>query len=260
MANDLTKIQLKIDDLSLKVAQDSITPQYLGAILDELLKVIEQYDFRKQYKDTVDELKRQILELQQAVWPLDITFTATPLTIEVGVATTVNTSWSVKRNGTNVLSQSTVKWSSPSESNVAVTQASKSESLTPTAPGTSAFKLHVDYEGMAVERTVNVTAVYASYFGKVAAGASVTADSVKAMTKMVNPSKAMTQSGIALANQRICFAYPKNFGTLTSVKDGNNFETLTAYTRTEVTISGVAYYVYTMTEPVTASGVKQIYS
>lgn len=201
-----------------------------------------------------------LLALQQSVWPLDIVFTVNPLTIEVGAASTISTSWTVKRNGVNVLAKSTVKWSSPSESNVVVTQSSKSASLNPTTPGTSAFSISVEYEGMKVTRTANVTAVYPSYFGKVAADDVVTADIVTALAKVIQPSKAMTQTGIALANQRLCFAYPKSFGALASVKDGNNFETLTAYARTEATINGVAYYVYTMIMPVTASGIKQIYS
>ena len=214
-------------------------------------------------KATTDAIAAQdakIIALQMAVWPLDITFNVSPVTIEVGVSTSVMITWSVKREGASVLDNAKVLWSSPSETSVTVTGTSKNVQLTPTAPGVSTFKIHVEYEGMTAERSANVTAVYPSYFGKVAAGAAVTADTVNGMTKIVSPSKSMTQSGVSLANQRLCFAYPKSFGALTSVKDGNNFETLDAYTRTEVSISGTYYYVYTMTSPVTGTGLKQVYS
>lgn len=214
-------------------------------------------------KATTDAIAAQdakILSLQMAVWPLDITFSVVPVTIEVGVTTSVTATWGVRRNGANVLDKAKVLWSSPSETSVAMTGSSKNMQLNPTTPGVSTFKIHVEYEGMTAERSANVSAVFPSYFGKVAASTAVTADTIKGMTKAINPSRGMTQSGISLENQRLCFAYPKSFGALTSIKDGNNFETLDAYTRTEVSVSGADYYVYTMTSPVTGTGLKQVYS
>ena len=79
------------------------------------------------------------------------------------------------------------------------------------------------------------------------------------MTKSVKNTKALTAT-FNLADQRSCYAYPASFGGLSSIKDANNFEYLGSYTRTAVTVDGTAYDVYTLTDPVTASGFKQIYS
>ena len=210
---------------------------------------------------STSKLRSDITALQETVWPLTLTFGVTPVTVEVGKQTNVIASWDVTREGKSVLADSTVFWDAPAPAGtVPSTQKTKTVAVSPTAPGVTAFRMHAEYNGMSKEKTVNVTAVYPTYFGKLAAGATDTESAVKGMTKLVNPSKSFQQTGISLANQRICLAYPKSFGTLTSVKDGNNFETLTAYTRTELTMDGVAYYVYAMTEPVTATGVKQIYS
>ena len=37
--SDLTSLQLKINDLKAKVANNSITPTYLGSLLDEFIKI-----------------------------------------------------------------------------------------------------------------------------------------------------------------------------------------------------------------------------
>lgn len=260
MATDFEKIQQKIDALKAQVSQNSITPSYLGQILDELLNVLEQYDFTQQYKDTVDDLKSQISQLQAAVWPLEVTLTLSPATIEVGGTASVRAAWTVRRNGENVLPQTGLRFFDGTETSPLVMgTASIMLSLSPSAPGVATCKLTASYAQMTKVAEAYVTAVYPSYFGKVAADAAVTADVVTALTKVLNASRAMTPAPQSLSNQRLCYAYPKSFGTLTSVRDGNNFETLTAYTRTELTIGGVAYYVYTLTTPVTADSVKQIY-
>lgn len=43
MPADFNKIQLKIDDLKAKVAQNSISPAYLGMILDDFIEVLPPF-------------------------------------------------------------------------------------------------------------------------------------------------------------------------------------------------------------------------
>ena len=223
--------------------------------------IVDIYKKISEREDTDRKLGEDVLALQQAVWPLDVKLSVSPDVIEVGKSTKVTASWTARRDGVDILPQSELSFNDGSSTtNPTRGTSSKSLIIESAASATVTCRLTVSYLQMTREATAQIRAVHPSYFGKIAADAAVNAAVVTALTKVLNASRSMTQSGISLANQRICFAYPKNFGTLTSVKDGNNFETLTAYTRTEVTISGVAYYVYTMTEPVTASGVTQIYS
>lgn len=52
----------------------------------------------------------------------------------------------------------------------------------------------------------------------------------------------------------------KIIGTLTSIKDANNFDYIGSYNRTELTVNGEAYYIYLMIDPTSVSNFKQIYA
>lgn len=109
-----------------------------------------------------------------------------------------------------------------------------------------------------VEKTASYTFVMASYYGAVTTAPTDKAGII-ALTKNVKNTKAQTAT-FNLSNQRSCYCYPASFGNLTSVKDGNNFEYINSYTKTTVTVDGTNYNVYTLTDPVTASGFKQVYA
>ena len=109
-----------------------------------------------------------------------------------------------------------------------------------------------------IEKSAAYTFVMASYYGAVTSAPTDKAGII-ALTKNVKNSKALTAT-FTLSNQRSCYAYPASFGNLTSIKDANNFEYLSSYTKTNVTVDDVNYNVYTLTDPVTASGFKQVYA
>ena len=111
-----------------------------------------------------------------------------------------------------------------------------------------------DETAASIEKTATYTFVKASYYGAVTTAPTTLAD-ITALTKNVKNTKAQTAT-FTLSNQRSCYCYPASFGNLTSIKDANNFEYLSSYTKTTVD----DYNVYTLTDPVTATGFKQIYS
>jgi hypothetical protein len=89
--------------------------------------------------------------------------------------------------------------------------------------------------------------------------APTTKSEIIALTKNVKNTKAFTTT-YALNNQRSCYCYPASFGNLTSIKDANNFEYIQSYTKTNVSVDGVSYNVYTLTDPVTIASFKQIFA
>lgn len=109
-----------------------------------------------------------------------------------------------------------------------------------------------------IEKSATYTFVMASYYGAVTTAPTDKAGII-ALTKNVKNTKALTTT-FNLSNQRSCYCYPVSFGNLTSIKDANNFEYLASYTKTTVTVDGVDYNVYTLTDPVTATGFKQVYA
>lgn len=80
------------------------------------------------------------------------------------------------------------------------------------------------------------------------------------LNKRVSNSKNLTYDNITLNNQHIVYAYPSSLGTITSIKDGNNFEYINSYTKASATINNVNYVVMYLTDKVTASGFKQVFS
>lgn len=115
-----------------------------------------------------------------------------------------------------------------------------------------------DNTNATIEKSAAYTFVMASYYGAVATAPTDKAGII-ALTKNVKNSKALTAT-FTLSNQRSCYCYPASFGNLTSIKDANNFEYLSSYTKTTVIVDEVNYNVYTLTDPVTASGFKQVYA
>lgn len=115
-----------------------------------------------------------------------------------------------------------------------------------------------DNTSATVEKTATYTFVMASYSGAVST-APTTAAGITALTKNVKSGRGFTGT-FNLSNQRSCYCYPASMGNLTSIKDGNGFEYIQSYTKTNVTVDSVSYNVYTLTDLVTASGFKQVYS
>ena len=115
-----------------------------------------------------------------------------------------------------------------------------------------------DNTNATIEKSATYTFVMASYYGAVATAPTDKAGII-ALTKNVKNTKALTAT-FNLSNQRACYCYPTSMGNLTSIKDANGFDYISGYTKTTVSVDGTDYNVYTQTDPVTATGFKQIYA
>lgn len=103
--------------------------------------------------------------------------------------------------------------------------------------------------------------VYPTYFGMTSLDATTITDAdIKTLATLALTNKSYTAIGITMSNQRTVFAYPQNYGNLTSVKDANNFEYLQSYDLVNVTIDAIVYNVYVLHDPVTVTNFKQIYN
>lgn len=97
-----------------------------------------------------------------------------------------------------------------------------------------------------------------SYYG-IINSSTITENDISTLSSRLATSKSFTYT-VNLAEQRIVYMYPQSFGTLTSIKDANNFDYINSYTRTTLSYNGVDYYVYILTDPVTITGFKQIFN
>lgn len=214
-------------------------------------------DADKDIQSNIEDLEKKhdedIENLSMAIWPLEVSLSATPSVIEVNADTVVKLSWSAKRKGATVTPES------QSLDGESVTGTTKSVTLQPKAEGTRDFTYTATYEKMTKSVKATVKAVYGTYFGSVAHDWEATEAHIKALGKSLRTSREATYTGIGTNNGKICYCYPASYGVLTSVKDGNGYEVLPSYTRSEVSINNQSYYCYLLTVPVTASGVTQIY-
>lgn len=97
-----------------------------------------------------------------------------------------------------------------------------------------------------------------SYYG-IINSSTITENDISSLSSRLSSSKSYTYT-VNLSEQRIVHMYPQSFGTLTSIKDANNFDYISSYTRTTLSYNGVDYYVYILTDPVTITGFKQIFN
>lgn len=119
-----------------------------------------------------------------------------------------------------------------------------------------------DAQGEVNGNSINVRFTRKSYYGLIGAAESVTTDTqIEALGQnQLTGSKGLTWASYNANNQKVVYAYPKSFGDLTSIKDGNNFEMLGSFTKTTVQRDGVDYNVYTLTNPMSITGGKLVFA
>lgn len=134
---------------------------------------------------------------------------------------------------------------------------------TPANPITDDITLKVEASDSqsTVSDTKSINFVDGSYFGDVADSVTnPTAADITALTKVALANKNYTASGINVTYGKLLYAYPASYGDLTSIKDWNNFEYINSYTKSVVTIDGISYNCYLMTDAAGLTDFKQIYS
>lgn len=103
-----------------------------------------------------------------------------------------------------------------------------------------------------IEKIVPVVAP--SYYG------SVKVFDVSLLKNIINTSKECVFDSIYLDDEKFVYMYPSSFGEINSIKDGNGFEYIDSYTKEHVIYNGIDYLVYILTDAVTISDFKQVFS
>ena len=234
-------INESIDGLTIAISEEAESRSNNDALLSKAIM------------DEKDARESDVERLSQAVWPLEVTLKAEPNVCEVNAESNVKLSWTVKRKGVAVEPESQAL------DGESVTGTTANKVLTSDAEKTVEFVYEATYEKMTKTAKASVKFVYASYFGVVADNWLPLEDNVKALEKRIQGNRSLTKEGLKFANSKICYCYPASFGALESVKDGNGYEVIESYTKTEVLIGGVKYLCYLLTNAVSADNVTQIY-
>ena len=201
---------------------------------------------------TTDAMSADITSLMNEVFVLTATASVSPNIAEVGTNTTVALTVDAKLGkGRTQVDEITIDGTKYT-GEIPYTHSA-------TATTTHTYNITVKKGTKTANASATINFYNASYYGVVdASKTSLTATEVKALkTKEVKSGRSGTRT-FNLTNQKACIAYPKSFGAAASIKDANGFDYLASYTRNEVTIDSVVYYVYLLSSPTTITDFKQI--
>ena len=201
---------------------------------------------------TTDAMSADITSLMNEVFVLTTTASVSPNIAEVGtnptVALTVDAKLGKGRTQVDEITIDGTKYTGT----IPYTHSA-------TATTTHTYNITVKKGAKTADASATINFYNASYYGVVdASKTSLTATEVKTLkTKEVKSGRSGTRT-FNLTNQKACIAYPQSFGAATGIKDANGFDYLASYTRSEVTIDSVVYYVYLLSSPTTITDFKQI--
>ena len=199
-----------------------------------------------------DFIKRDVTTLMDKVFPFKVAVSIDKALVQKGTTATANIT--VKAYQGDDITQVDAIIINGEEHHGNIPYTTQVTSTTNTT-----YNVRVEKGNKIVRGSVSIRFVALSYSGVVASNFVANAANIKALTSSLQGDRNRTLT-FNLNNQKTCIAYPKEFGAAASIKDGNNFDYLASYTRTEVTIDGETYYVYLLSSPTTITDFKQIIS
>lgn len=236
-----TSVKEYLENNPVGVAEDEVVSIVNTAIENKEINIGESY--------TKDELDTKFANIEEQVNPFKInSFTLNPSISEKGTTVKVTANWSYNKD----ISEQNL--------NDEVVEASLRTKEISSISTNTTFTLKAKSTG-GIEKTSTATIKFVSpsYYGVVDT-LTPTAEVIKALTKKIKEGKAFTYDNISLSDSRTCYAYPKAFGEISSVKDGNGFDIKNSFTKSEIQIDEVDYLVYILTDTVTIENGKQIFA
>ena len=212
-------------------------------------------------EEELEEHQTLLDKISDELWPTTMSVSGGGGVYEIGTTQSVTIRVTITRDGETVTPTSL-------KINGEDVDASQT-SFTYSATSTTTYTVTAIANGVTLTGSTTVTFVYASYFGVVDSTFSesdLASLSVDGLTKLVRSSKSYTGTA-SLSNQKTIYIYPQSFGTLSSIKDANNFDYINSYTRVSYTTNqwslngdSVAYYVYYLTDPTTVTSFTQTFA
>lgn len=195
-------------------------------------------------------ITEQINNINKVLFPLNISVSGGGL-FEKRSTQDITVSWDIKKGNNNIVPDTITV------NDVNVNNTSKFKQFNSVTSNTT-YTVKAIKDNVTVSGSVSAIFVNPSYFGAVSDSFIPTEDNIKELSKNVKNTKNYTGL-ISLDNNKLCYAYPKSFGALTSIKDSNGFDYMQSYVRTELTIWDESYWVYVLKDATTIDDFKQIY-
>lgn len=140
---------------------------------------------------------------------------------------------------------------------------SYTHTFSPATKANHTFKVVVTDGKLSGNASKNIKFVAKSYYGILAddIGTPTEAQIKGLANNVLKDTNGLTYSGITTDFGKVCYAYPKEFGALASIKDTvNNYNYTDSFSKATVSVDGIEYLVYTQTEPSAADNVKLVFA
>lgn len=195
-------------------------------------------------------------EIEQVVFPVTVSMSTNKTLLQTKMNHDITFTWGVYRKNKDVTTQAKKYFNNELVDTTSTTIALNEPSHTSTT-----YTFSGTYEGLSASTSKTLTFVDPCYYGIVGNDWTPSENYIISnFNDSIQSSRSYSWSGIELSYQKTCYAYPTYFGKIVSIKDANNFDYINSYTMTTLTISGVSYYVYTLTNSTTITDAKQIFS
>ena len=191
----------------------------------------------------IKELQNRIDILEKAVFPYSLNVSGSGV-YKKGSSVSVTIEWDFLRGGINIIPDTL----SINGEELSVDQTAKTylEVQRDIVYNVSCTKDNMKFNGVA-----SATFVNPSYFGVVINDFIITESNIKALSsgEIIKNTKSYNTPSFTQNSQKNCYAYPKAFGMLTSIRDLNNQDLNNSYSYTEIEVNGEPYYVYLLDTP-----------
>lgn len=240
--NDITYINQQISSIQTSIASTNNSITSLNTAIQG-----QQNDIAQLTTD-YNSLQQSVTELLHTMYPLVISLSGGGI-YEKGTTPTVTLSWSISRNGVTI---------TPTTQKINNIDVTSPKTFNPTIDTT--YTLYITYNEQSANSSVNVKFVSPSYCGVVSNDFQATSSNIIILNKTIKDTSRFDITYSSLDNQKVCYAYPKSFGQLSSIKDSNGFEYISSYILSTVTINNIEYNVYLLESATSITNFKQSYS
>lgn len=123
------------------------------------------------------------------------------------------------------------------------------------------LKVEVSDGDNIVSQTKSITFNNKSYYGYVSNGTTIDETIIKGLQNSgVLGTNKLTYNNIEFEDSKLVYAYPQEYGTLSSITDSNGFNYIDSYSCETMVIDNIDYYIYIMNDSTTVDGFKQIFA
>lgn len=251
-----TIVDSTLSSTSTNPVQNKVINSNLTTINSELSKKATKDVATTSADGLMSAADKKAFDILKGRYPLTInSFTASPSLLEVGASADITFTWALSNTDFHgsYSQEIVVDGATPVSVEKSKNTYKKTALVGATSATTKSAVINITESGKTtISKSVSITYHYPTYIGVVANGTTVNETLIKGLTKSIEWSKSKT-STLSQVNQLIVYAYPKNYGTLVSIKDGNGFEGIGGYTVSTITVDGQEYYIYVQKLPATAS-------